>query len=203
MPPAATRLPMEPLAATVRPITITRMNKAAVPAPRPSASTPTTISAANFDITLWSARMVRDIDPGANSSRTDFDTWSEYVRDLDDRIFLVRVSPQFEESMWKTLARGVAATQGMMLPPLKGFTANFLQMRAYCGDTEVLPIHPFVIEHEVQGRAAIREGLYAFELAAFGSNCPTVRFSMFSEKDPQHADSKVIDPKLFEQLAKP
>lgn len=202
-PPAATRLPLEPLAAAMRPIGITRMSKAGASAPKPPASTPPTVAAANFDITLWSARMVRDIDPGINSPRTDFGSWSEYVRDLDARIFLVRVSPQFEESLWKTLARGVAATQGMMLPPLKGFTANFLQLRAYCGDTEVLPIHPFVIEHEVEGRAPIREGLYAFELAAFGPSCPTIRFSMFSEKDPQRADTKVIDPKLFEQLGKP
>lgn len=202
-PPVATRLPLEPFAAAVQPIAITRMNKAAAAAPKPAASAAPTVSAANFDITLWSARMVHEIDPSANSVRTDFGTWSEYVRDLDDRIFLVRVSPQFEESLWKTLARGAAATQGMMLPPLKGFTSNFLQLRAYCGNTEILPIHPFVIEHEVQGRAAIREGLYAFELAAFGPNCPAIRLSIFSEKDPQRADMKVIDPKLFEQLAKP
>ena len=50
-------------------------------------------------------------------------------------------------------------------------------------------------------RSPIREGLYVFELGAFGPHCSTVRFSMFSEKDPQQADTKVIDPKLFEQLA--
>ena len=41
-----------------------------------------------------------------------------------------------------------------------------------------------------------------FELGAFGPQCSTVRFSMFSEKDPKQADTKVIDPKLFEQLTK-
>lgn len=202
-PPAATRLPMEPAGPAVQPIAIVRMNKNAPSAPKPAALAPPTVPAANFDITLWSARMVRGIEPGASSVRTDFGSWSEYVRDLDDHVFLVRVSPQFEESLWKTLARGVAATQGMMLPPLKNFTSNFLQLRAYCGDAEVLPIHPFVIEHEVEGRSAIREGLYAFELAAFGPACPAIRFSMFSERDPQKPDTKVIDPKLFEQLAKP
>ncbi len=101
------------------------------------------------------------------------------------------------------LARGAAATQGMAIPPLKSFTANFLRLRAYCGDAEVTPIHPFVIEHEVSGRSPIREGLYVFERGAFGPHCPAVRFSMFSEKDPQRADTKAIDPKLFDQLPKP
>ena len=100
------------------------------------------------------------------------------------------------------LGRGAAATQGMNLPPLKSFTANFLRLRAYCGDAEVMPIHPFVIERGINDKQSIREGLYVFEPAAFGPQCSTVKFSMFSEKDPKQADTKVIDPKLFEQLTK-
>ena len=123
------------------------------------------------------------------------------MRDAE-QVLLVRVSPQFEESMWKMLARGAAATQGMALPPLKSFTANFLQLRAYCGDAEVTPIHPFIIEHQAAERAPVREGLYVFAIDAFGPQCATVRFSMFSEKDPKNADTKAIDPKLFEQLAR-
>jgi hypothetical protein len=76
-------------------------------------------------------------------------------------------------------------------------------MRAYCGDTEVTPIHPFVIERRINDKQAIREGLYVFGLDAFGPQCSAVRFSMFSEKEPQRADTKVIDPKLFEQITKP
>ena len=115
-------------------------------------------------------------------------------------MLLVRVSPQFEESFWKTLARGAAATQGVALPPLKGFSANFLKMRAYCGDAEVTPIHPFIIEREVSDSAKVREGLYAFDINALGPQCASVRFAMFSEKSPNNADMKSIDPKLFEQL---
>jgi len=138
---------------------------------------------------------------GPANPRSDFGGWADYLRDVGP-VLLVRVSPQFEESVWKMLARGAAATQGMNLPPLKSLTANFRQLRGYCGDTEVTPIHPFIVEHEVPGRSPIREGLYVFERAAFGAHCSTVRFSMFSEKDPQKADTKVIDPKLFELLTK-
>ena len=56
--------------------------------------------------------LARDIEAGAAGQRADFGTWTEYVRDAD-RVLLVRISPQFEESLWKLLARGAAATQGM------------------------------------------------------------------------------------------
>ena len=102
-------------------------------------------------------RCARDIEPGIGGLRADFGTWSDYVRDAD-QVLLVRISPQFEESVWKMLARGAAATQGVLLPPLKSFTSNFLRLRAYCGDTEVMPIHPFIIEHEVAGRVADPRG---------------------------------------------
>jgi len=42
-----------------------------------------------------------------------------------------------------------------------------------------------------------------FPIGAFGPQCATVKFSMFSEKDPKNADTKAIDPKLFEQVLKP
>ena len=125
------------------------------------------------------------------------------MRDAD-QVLLVRVSPQFEESMWKMLARGAAATQGMALPPLKSFTANFLRLRAYCGDAEV-HADPSV-HHRAPGRRTARRSAKACTCSsvdAFGPQCPTVRFSMFSEKDPKKADTKTIDPKLFDQLTKP
>jgi len=202
MPPAATRLPLEPIQRAVQPLTglgrsATVAGAAAQPAPQPA-----TLSSSNFDITLLTSEQASSVTPGAVGSRSDFGTWSQYIRDVDP-VLLVRISPQFEESVWKTLARGAAATQGVMLPPLKSLAANFAELRAYCGDAEVVPIHPFVIEHEIQGRPKIREGLYVFERSALGPHCPTIRFSMFSEKDPGTPDTKVIDPKLFDRLWKP
>ena len=189
-PPDATLLPLDPLPA--------RVSGSPAAAARPPVPI---IKSANFDITLLTSKDALNVEPGPASPRADFGNWSDYLRDVG-QVLLVRVSPQFEESVWKLLARGAAATQGINLPPLKSLSANFLQLRANCGDAEVTPIHPFVIEHEGPGRSPIREGLYVFERTAFGPQCSTIRFSMFSEKDPQRADTKVIDLKLFEQLTK-
>ncbi len=201
-PPLATRLPLEPPTLAAQPLRASRQDAAASgAAAKPARTSAPTVSSSDFDITLLTPALLRAIEPGASGVRADFGNWAEYVRDVDQVIF-VRISPQFEESLWKTLARGAAATQGVMLPPLKSLTSNFLQLRAYCGDAEVTPIHPFIIEHRVAERPPIREGFYVFERGAFGPQCSTIKFSMFSDKDPKQADTKVIDPKLFEQLTK-
>ena len=197
-PPPDTRLPLETVTAAMPTIIGPRRDTKGLP-PQPL---PATLSSSDFDITLMTPSQAQSMTPGPNSMRADFGTWADYVREVGPGL-LVRISPQFEESLWKTIARGAAATQGVSLPPLRSFTANFLRLRAYCGDAEITQIHPFVIEHEVQGRAKIREGLYVYERGAFGSHCAEVRFSIFSEREPQRADSKLIDPKLFEQLFKP
>jgi len=191
-PPKGTRLPVETAGGTT---TISR------PAPKQLKVQLTTLQAANFDIALLTSTQAREAATGSDP-RLDFDNWTDYVR-YAPPVWLVRMSPQFEESFWKMLGRGAASTQGVNLPPLKSFSANFLRMRAYCGDTEVLPIHPFIIERRINDKQSIREGLYVFELGAFGPQCSTVKFLMFSEKDPKQPDTKVVDPKLFNQLAKP
>jgi hypothetical protein len=74
-------------------------------------------------------------------------------------------------------------------------------MRAYCGGAEVTPIHRFIIEMPIEGRKPVREGLYVYALTDFGLHCPSVRVELFSEKSPNKADSRTIDPKLFTQIA--
>ncbi|HYE87373.1 MAG TPA: hypothetical protein VEA16_13520, partial [Vicinamibacterales bacterium] len=189
-PPADIRLPLDPpyVAATV---------VGAKPKPAAARKAPVVIKASDFDITIMTAQQAREVQPSMTSIRTDFGTWSQYVRDVSP-VLLVRVSPQFEEAMWKTLARGYAFLQGIWLGPFRSFTANFQRMRAYCGSNEVLPIHPFIIEHPVPERSPIREGLYVFDRSAFGPHCKTVRFVMYSEKSAG-GDTKDIDPKLFEE----
>jgi len=190
-PPKGTRLPVENTGGAT-PVARTALKQQKAPL--------TTLKATDFDITLLTSTQARE---GAGSDpRLDFDNWTDYLR-YAPPVLLVRVSPQFEESFWKMMARGAASTQGVNLPPLKSFSANFLRMRAQCGDTDVLPIHPFVIERRINDKQSIREGLYVFDLGAFGPQCSTVKFAMFSEKDPKQPDTKLIDPKLFEQLVKP
>lgn len=188
--PSATRLPLDPAPVAAR--------TADPNAPQPPRVQPPTVSSADYDITLMTPRHLRDAMP-MTSARFDFANWTDYVRQAPP-VLMVRVSPQFEERLWKTIARGAAATQGMAIPALKSFTASFQRLRAYCGDIEVVPIHPFVIERQISDKVTLREGLYVFDAAAFGTHCASVRLAIYSEKDPQRADTRNIDPKLFHQV---
>ena len=158
-----------------------------------------TVSSSDFDISLLTPEMGRR-EQGSSNLRGDFGNWADYVSKAPPQL-LVRATPQFEESFWKTIARGAAQTQGVALPPMKSFNANFLRMRAFCGAAEVAPIHPLIIERQVTGGAKIREGLYVYALTDFGPHCGTVRFDMYSEKSAQKADSRTIDPALFTLIA--
>ena len=189
-PPAPTRLPIDP---AVNASAAARDDKG------PKTQAPA-LSSSNFDIALLTASLAREA-TSQNGPKSDFGNWNEYVRRAPP-VIMIRVSPQFEESFWKLLARGAASTQGMALPPLKSFSSNFLRLQAYCGDTEVLPIHPFVIEHQVPEKSgAIREGLYVFDPESLNAKCGTVRLAMYSEKEPQKADNRTVDAKLFQQVA--
>lgn len=130
----------------------------------------------------------------------DFANWSEYVEAFPP-VLLVRVSPKQVERFWTTVARGAAQTQGVAVPAIKHFNGSFLRMRAFCGDTEVAPIHPFKLEQRVSETDAVFEGLYAFDPSALGPKCGTVKLAIYSEKEPDKEDAKVIDQRILQQIA--
>ncbi len=105
-------------------------------------------------------------------------------------MLLVRVTPKQVESFWTTVARGAAQTQGVALPPIKHFKSSFSRMRAFCGDAEITPIHPFTIEQRLSETDAINEGLYAFDPGALGPQCATVKLVLYSEKEPEKGDTR-------------
>src|SRR3954470_7131165 len=88
------------------------------------------------------------VEPGLVRPLMDFANWSEYVADLPP-VLLIRVTPKMVESFWTTIARGAAMTQGMALPAFKHVKSGFSRMRVFCGDAEVIPIHPFKLEQRV------------------------------------------------------
>ncbi len=190
--PRPISLPMEPVQGSTR-VQVLKPQQAAA-----QKRLPVSLSGADFDITLLTPWHMQTGTIGSNA-RTDFANWSDYVADAPP-LLMIRVTPQFEESLWKTLARGAAATQGVALPPLPSFRANFLRMRVFCGDTEVTPIHPSIIERQFAEQKTVREGLYVYDVAALGTRCPSVRLDIYSEKDPLRPETKQIDPKLFEQV---
>jgi hypothetical protein len=131
----------------------------------------------------------------------EFGNWSEYLAEYP-RALLVRVTPRMAEGLWAKVARGAAMTQGMSLPSMKRAKAGFFRMQARCGDAEVTPIHPFMVAHRVSASEAIYEGLYVFDPAALGSSCGAVTLTVYSEKEPEKGDPRVVDQKVLQQIAR-
>jgi S1-C subfamily serine protease len=138
-------------------------------------------------------------EPALARRLTDFGAWSAYFADFPP-VLVVRVTPRLVEGFWTTVARAAARTQGVSVPPVKRFKPGFSRMRALCGEDEVTPIHPFTLEQRVSDTDAISEGLYVFDPGALGPHCRTVKLVLYSEKAPQNGDTRVVDPKVIQQI---
>ena len=188
--PGGTHLPVEP----VEPAPVAAFAEAVKR--RAGSLKPYQMEASEFDVTF----ITPILNFAAQSQATaGFSNWSEYVAEIP-RVLFVRVTPKMEESFWAKVARGAAYTQGMALPALKRLKAGFLRLQAYCGRAEVLPIHPFKLELRVSQTDAVHEGLYVFDPAALGPGCGTVTLVLYSEKEPEKADTRVIDPGILQQI---
>ncbi len=130
---------------------------------------------------------------------TEFANWSDYVAEVPPVVF-IRVTPKLVESFWMKVARGAAYTQGVALPAVKRPSSGFARMRAYCGTTELTPVHPFVLEIESGDDETITEGLYAFAPDAFAPACGTVRLEIHAQKDPARVDTVAIDAAVLERV---
>ena len=188
--PSATHLPVEP----TEPAPIAAFKEAVKR--RAGSLKPYQIAASDFDVAFITPLLnyAAQSQPSQN-----FSNWSDYVADIPPVLF-VRVTPKMVESLWAKVARGAASTQGMNLPAFKQLKSGFHRMQALCGGAEVTPIHPFKLELRVSETDAVYEGLYAFDPAALGPACSTVTLVLYSEKEPAKADTRVIDPKMLQQI---
>jgi hypothetical protein len=194
MPPDAMHLPLDPQPVAVSALTEAVKNRA-------GNLTPYSMSTTDFDIAFITPVHIYGAKDQARSAVMDFGNWSEYLADYP-RALLVRVTPKMAEGLWAKVARGAAMAQGMSLPSMKRAKSSFLRMRAFCGDTEVTPIHPFVVAHPVSQTEAIDEGLYVFDPAALGSSCSAVKLTVYSEKEPDKGDARVVDQKVLQLIAR-
>jgi hypothetical protein len=196
--PDAAHLPVEPL----KPFPADALADA-IEKRRAGSLNPYQLSTQDFDIALMTPVIVAGQQKVTNGRQTnrlaDFGAWSDYFADAPP-VLAVRVTPKMAESLWATLARGAAYTQGVAVPAIKHFKPGLAQFRAYCGDTVVTPIHPFVLEQRVSETDAVREGLFVFDPDALGPQCKPLKFVLSSEKDPQKLDSRVVDPTLLERI---
>lgn len=219
--PEPTRLPVEPTRAF--PVgSGTEGRRASSPnapaTPPPVAATgsdPLLASSSDFDIAFITPPMVHRAQQrpdwtGGRSGRspeaearigrlTDFGAWSDYFAELPP-VVVVRVTPKMVEGFWKRLGREAARTQGAVLPAFKDFKTDFLRLRASCGDRDLTPIHPFVLEHHVSEKDVVREGLYVFDPGAFGPHCEQVTLTLHSEKTPEKADTVAIEKTLVDRI---
>ncbi len=194
MPPDATHLPLDPRPAAVSALSEAVKNRAGSLSPYPMSTT-------NFDVVFITPVHIYGARDQAPRPVMDFGSWSEYLADYP-RALLVRVTPKMVEGLWAKVARGAAMTQGMALPPMKRAKSGFLRMRAFCGDTEVMPIHPFVVEHRISETEAIYEGLYVFDPDALGPSCGAVKLTVYSESDPDKGDARIVDQKVLQQITR-
>ena len=188
--PSETHLPVEP----AEPAPIAAFKDAVKR--RAGSLKPYQMAASEFDVAFITPvlNFAAQSQPNQN-----FSNWSDYVADIPPVLF-VRVTPKMAESFWAKVARGAAYTQGMALPALKRLKSGFQRLQAFCGRTEVTPIHPFKLELRVSETDAVYEGLYVFDPAALGPGCSTVTLVLYSEKEPAKADTRVIDPKILQQI---
>jgi len=209
-PPGGKRLPIEP----ARPFPVAALKESVKK--RAGSLNPYQLSASDFTAAFITPVMVfaanqpdrhttsqdtrmSSIDQARLPSPTDFANWSDYLEDSPP-VLLIRVTPRLVENIWTTVARGAAVTQGMALPAFKHFKAAFSRMRVSCGDAEVTPIHSLVLESQVMTSETVREGLYVFDPAAIGPHCGTVKLTLYSEKDPDHGDTRTVDPAVLKQI---
>jgi hypothetical protein len=167
--------------------------------------TPVMIFGARYQAELLSRRAAGragtgSVQPVMVGRLFDFANWSDYVEDLPS-VLLVRVTPKMVEGFWQSVARGAAYTQGAAIPAFKHPKSGFARLRAYCGDNEVTPIHPFMIETRVTEKDTIAEGLYVFDPNAFTPTCGTVKFVAYSDKEPEKGETVAIEPRVAQQIA--
>ena len=213
--PPESPLPVEPAA----PIPVDVLDAAA--ARRAGGLSPYKMSASDFEIAFitpvltWGARHPpesakgrertapprgADEEPAFLRPLLDFANWTDYVAERQ-AVLLIRVTPKLGESFWTTFGRMAARTQGVSIPPIKHFKADFGRMRILCGETEVAPIHPFVLEHQISEKESLHEGLYVLDPDAIGSRCSSpITLVLYPVKEPGKGDTRPVDPKLIAQI---
>jgi hypothetical protein len=192
-PPDETPLPVEP----ATPFPVSALKDAV--ARRAGSLRPYAMSTSDFDMAFITPVVAYAGTQGLTRPPMDFSNWSEYVGSAPP-VLLVRVTPKLVESFWMTVARGAAWTQGAALPPIKRFESGFSRLRAFCGEREVPPIHPFKLELRISETDAVYEGLSVFGPDALGPHCGRVRLVLYSDKAPDQGDSREVDPKVLRQI---
>lgn len=137
----------------------------------------------------------------------DLRNWAEYAGEYRP-VFEIQASPMLRETFGSALVRGLASSNGGYAGPAKlRFKTDFYKMRLLCGDKEVIPIQPGKVAHVVNEHNAFvnatdatYEGYYSYSADAVSPRCGKVTLELYSEKDPNKAVTKVLDPKIVDHI---
>lgn len=218
--PSETALPVEPVQAF--PV---EALKAAVQA-RPVKVTDYEFGTSDFDVTLITPVLTYGFDYAlkqaalrerakrnkkAAQDATDpfegYKNWAEYVGEFRP-VLTFDARPKLVEGFWSALGRGLSESQGVYAGPANlHFKSDFYKMKLSCGGIEVTPIHPGKVEHQIAvDNGAVRvndatyEGFYTYAHDAIGPHCGTVSLALFTEKDPEKPDVRILSPKLVQKV---
>jgi len=135
-----------------------------------------------------------------------FKGWKEYVGEYKP-VLMIDADPRMGESFWGAFGRGFAASYGVHTPANIRFKTDFYKMKLFCGDREVMPIHPGKIpyfmnesNYFVRAQDATYEGLYTYPAAAITSACGEVRLEIYSERNPEKASTKKLSEKTIARI---
>lgn len=137
----------------------------------------------------------------------DLRGWAEYAGEYKPVVIII-ARPQLRETFMSALGRGLAASGGGYGGPARlKYKTDFYRMRLLCGGKEVEPIHPgkdatVVNAHNafVNVTDATYVGFYSYPAEAIQPSCGEVALELYSEKEPDKANKKVLDAKSVERV---
>ena len=137
----------------------------------------------------------------------DLRGWEEYAGEYKP-VLLVEAEPQLRETFLSALGRGLAASGGSCGGPARmKYKTDFYRMRLLCGGKEVEPIHPgkaatVANAHNafVNVTDATYVGIYSYPADALQPSCGEVVLELYSEKEPDKPNRKVLDSKAVERI---
>ena len=100
------------------------------------------------DRTRTSGARVVATDQGIVRPLMDFRNWSEYVADFPP-VLLIRITPKAGRKLLDDGRAWRRADARCRDPSHQAPKSAFSRLRAFCGDAEVTPIHPFKLEQRV------------------------------------------------------
>ena len=137
----------------------------------------------------------------------DLRDWAEYAGEYQS-VLMIEAAPQLRETFLSAFGRGLAASSGGYGGPahLK-YKTDFYRMRLLCGGKEVEPIHPAKAATVANAHNAFVSvtdatyvGIYSYPAEAIQPSCGEVALELYSEKEPDKPNRKVLDSKAINQI---